>query len=242
MTSKNQVVVIAGATGVVGSGATKKYLSEGSTVVAVSRSASKLAALKAQLGAPQLLTAVGDFTSEADAQATHAAVKAALGGRAIDHVLAAIGFVTVDQAATRTSLASFRGALDGGLFNTFLAAKVFLPELKDRVGSSFTMVSGGLAHFPPPDPKLWMGTVKNAAVNALTFALASETMKDEVRVNTVCIHFSVSPVGGSKNGLGQPAERTTDALAPVFPAVARGLSRGQVICLNSWADVERLAS
>jgi meso-butanediol dehydrogenase/(S,S)-butanediol dehydrogenase/diacetyl reductase len=241
MPSSKQVVVVLGATGVVGSGAVKRYLGEGATVVAVSRSAQKLEALKTRLAAPQLLTAVGDFTSDEQALETRDAVSKALGGQSVDHVLSSIGFVTVDQVATATSLKTFQGALDGGLFNNFLAARAFLPALKTREASSFTMVSGGLAHFPPPDPKLWMGTVKNAAVNALTFGLASETLKDKVRVNTVCIHFSVAMPGEKKNHFGMPAEKDTDALAPIFPAVARGLGRGQVICLNNWTDVERIA-
>ncbi len=241
MRSNKQVVVVLGATGVVGSGAVRRYLGEGATVVAVSRSAPKLEALKKRLAAPHLLSAVGDFTSDDEAFKTRDAVAAVLGGQPIDHVLSSIGFVTVDQVASATPVATFRAALDGGLFNNFLAARAFLPALKTREGSSFTMVSGGLAHFPPPDPKLWMGTVKNAAVNALTFGLASETLKDQVRVNTVCIHFSVALPGEKKNHFGMPAEKDSDALAPIFPAVARGLGRGQVICLNTWADVERIA-
>jgi NAD(P)-dependent dehydrogenase (short-subunit alcohol dehydrogenase family) len=242
MSFQNQVVVIPGATGVVGSGAARAFLKQGATVVAVSRSGAKLDALKAQLGGGDAFKAVvGDFGTEASAAAAHAAVMAAVGGKPVDHVVSVVGFVTIDKAPTATSLDTFRRALDDGLFNNFLVARSFLPALKGREGSSFTMVSGGLAHYPPADATLWLGTVKNASVNALTFALASETMKDKVRVNTFCIHFSVAPVGGEKNQFGMPAEGNTDKLAPAFLGLAKGTSKGQLICLNAWADVERWA-
>ena len=134
------------------------------------------------------------------------------------------------------------GALADGLYNSFLAAKVFLPSLKSREGSSYTIVSGGLAHMPPPFAGLWLATVKNAAVNALGNSLASETAKDAVRVNTMCIHFGVAPIGGSKNQFGMPAESDTLRLGPAFLAVARGTQKGQIICLDSWSTTDRIAA
>ena len=62
-----------------------------------------------------------------------------------------------------------------------------------------------------------------------------------VRVNTLCIHFGIAPIGGKQNQFGLPAERDTLGLAPAFLAIARGKQKGQVLCLNSWADVDALA-
>lgn len=153
-----------------------------------------------------------------------------------------MGFVVVAKAPTATSSEVAHIALEDGFFNTWLVAKAFLPALKPREGASFTMVSGGLAHglgFPGAE-SLWLATAKNAIVNALTHGLAAETMNDKVRVNTLCIHFGVAPVGGTKNQLGMDAEHDTLHLAPAFLAVADGKSRGQVICLHSWADVAKV--
>jgi NAD(P)-dependent dehydrogenase (short-subunit alcohol dehydrogenase family) len=177
----------------------------------------------------------------ASAAAAKAAVMARLAGRPIDHVLSGVGFVTVDGVPTQTSLATLQKALDDGLLNAFLVAKAFLPEVKGRHGASYTLVSGGLAHMVPPMPVLWLGTLKNAAVNALSLGLASETAGDKVRVNTLCIHVGVAPVGGTKNQLGMPAEKDTLALGPAFLGIARGTSKGQVICLQGWDDVAKLA-
>lgn len=242
---KDKVVVVAGATGVIGSGVARRFLDEGATVVSISRDPERLQLLRTQLEikpGESLLDVVGEFKTEQSAAEVRATVKEVLGGRPVDHVVAALGFFSIDSIPTATSLSTVKHALDDGLLTNFLAAQAFLPELETREGSSFTLVSGGLAHSPPADPRLWLGTLKNAAVNALTWGLASETLKSEVRVNTVCIHFNVAPHLGTTNRFGMPAEGTTRRLAPVFTRLARSTTRGQVICLSGWADAEKWGS
>lgn len=245
VTENSDVAVVLGAAGVVGSGVVRKFLDAGSTVVGVSRSAERLADLRRLLEIRDdepFLAVVGDFSDEESAAAAKRDVEAALAGRPIDHVVSVQGFSPFAQPPTATPLATVKEALDDGFYNNFLAAKVFLPALKSRAGSSFTLVSGGLAHFPPPNPKLWLLTIKNAAVNALTYALTAETASDAVRVNTVCIHFSVAAIGGDKNQLGVPSEGNTLRLAPAFVAIARGTQKGKVLCLNSFAEAEALGA
>ncbi len=245
MTFAGKNVVVLGATGVVGSGVVRKFLDAGAAVVGVSRSAEKLARLREQMqidAAAPFHGVVGDLRDEASAEAVRAAAVAALGERPIDHVVSAQGFVNFAAAPTQTPVDALKSALDDGLYNNLLAAKAFLPGLKARAGSSFTLVSGGLAHIPPPMPRLWLGTVKNAAINALTLALAAETAQDAVRLNTLCIHFGVAPLGGGKNQFGMATEGDTLRLAPAFLAVAAGTHKGKVICLQSFADAERLGA
>lgn len=238
-----KAVVVLGATGVVGSGICRAFLDEGAFVVGVSRSASRLDELKKTLQlkpTETFVAAVGDFKDESSTGRALAAIDAALAGRAIDHVISSQGFVKFGPPPTQSTAAQLQDALDDGLTINFNAAKALLPGIKQRA-ATFTMVSGGLAHMPPPDPAMWMGTIKNAAVNAFTLGLAAETARDVVRVNTLCIHFGIAPVGGKQNQFGLPAERDTLALAPAFLAIARGKQKGQVLCLSSWADVDALA-
>ena len=245
MSFAQQTVVVIGATGVVGGGVVRKYLDAGATVVGVSRSAANLEKLRQQQRIGQgeaFCPVVADFKDEAAADKAKEAILAATAGGAINHVVSAQGFVEFAKPPTHSSLDALKGALDDGLYNNFLAAKALLPELKGRDGSSFTLVSGGLAHHPPPNPALWLGTIKNAALNALTYALAAETANHKVRVNTICIHFGVAPVGGSQNQFGMPAEGDTLRLAPAFLGVAQGAQKGQVICLGSFAEAERLGA
>ena len=245
MSFAHQTVVVIGATGVVGGGIVRKYLDAGATVVGVSRSAANLQKLKQQMG----ITAdepfhgvVTSFKDEGAAEKAKEAITAALAGKPIDHVVSAQGFVSFAKPPTHSALEVLKTALDDGFYNNYLAAKALLPELKSRDSATFTLVSGGLAHFPPPNPALWLGTVKNAALNALTHALTSETVNNKVRVNTLCIHFAVAPVGGNQNQLGMPAEGDTLRLAPAFLGLARGTQKGQVLCLGSWAEAQRLAA
>jgi NAD(P)-dependent dehydrogenase (short-subunit alcohol dehydrogenase family) len=241
---QNQSVVVIGASGVVGSGVVRRYLDAGATVVGVSRSASKLKQLEQQMkiqASEAFLPVVGDFKDEASAGEAKKSVMAALKGKPIDHVVSVQGFVNFAKAPTSTPPGELKAALDDGLFNNLLAAQAFLPDLKGREGSTFTLVSGGLAHIPPPNVALWLGTVKNAALNALTLALAAETANDKVRLNTLCIHFGVAPVGGDKNQFGLPAEGDSLRLGHAFVGLARGTQKGQLLCLNSWADADTLS-
>ncbi len=245
MSFENKNVVVIGAAGVVGSGVVRKYLDAGATVVGLSRTADNLAKLRATVqiaDSDRFLPVTGDFKTEELAAQARDAVAAALGGKPVDHVVSVQGFVAFAPLPTETPLATLSGALEDGLYNNYLAAKAFLPAMKDRDGASFTLVSGGLAHIPPPMTAVWLGTVKNAALNALGHALTAETAKDKVRVNTICIHFGVAPVGGNKNQFGMDAEGDTLRLAPAFLGVARGAHKGQLLCLHSWADAEKLAA
>ena len=245
MSFAHKTVVIIGATGVVGGGIVRKYLDAGATVVGVSRSAANLQKLRQKMnivaGEP-FHGVVANFKDEGTADHGKEAITAALAGKPIDHVVSVQGFVEFAKPPTHSALDVLKTALDDGFYNNYLAAKVLLPELKSRDGATFTLASGGLAHYPPPNPALWLGTVKNAALNALTHALASETVNNKVRVNTLCIHFGVAPLGGNQNQFGMPTEGDTLRLAPAFLGLARGAQKGLVLCLGSWAEVERLAA
>jgi NAD(P)-dependent dehydrogenase (short-subunit alcohol dehydrogenase family) len=244
MSFTNKIVVIPGGTGVVGSGLTRRFLDAGARVVVVSRTEANLSALRQKIAiadSEPFVGVVGSFADEAAAARAKQAVDAAVQGAAIDHVISNLGFVKVDQAPTATKSELLRAALDEGVFTNLHSAKVFVPALRDREGSSFTFVSGGLAHIPPPMPGLWMGTVKNAAVNALMLALAGETKDSKVRVNGVCIHFSVATKAGEKNQFGVPAEGDSVRLAGAFLGVAGGTRKGELVCLHTWADADRVA-
>jgi len=243
MAFQGKTVVVIGASGVVGSGVVRKYLDAGARVIGVSRSEGNLAKLRKtmSIGAgASFRGVVGDFRDENAASAARKSITSALDGAAIDHVVSVQGFAAFAKAPTETPVDDLRRALDDGLLNNYLAGKVLLPDLRSRDGATFTLVSGGLAHIPPPVPTLWLGTVKNAALNALTHAFASETANDKVRVNTVCIHFGVAPLGGNRNQFGMDAEGDTMRLAPAFLGIARGTQKGQLICLGGWADADKL--
>jgi len=218
MSTASLTAVVIGASGAVGQGVVRAYLDAGARVVAVGRSRERLDAALRTIQAdkdPRAVAVEGAFDTEEHAAAARDAVLRALGAAAaaVDHVVSAQGFADIGPPLTRTALADLQLTLENGLFNNFLAAKAFVPMLKARPGATFTLVSGGLAHASYHESQ-WRATIKNAAINAMTYGLAKETEHDEVRVNTVCIHFSVGPVEGGAPHTprhGRAARARTDA-------------------------------
>jgi len=208
-------------------------------VVIVSREEKKLQELKTKLGTPlsdHFIGVVGSFQDEEHSKEAHAKVIGALHGRHIDHVVSVLGFAALFPGGpTNSTGKDLQQGLDEGLFTAFHSSKAFLPGLKNHEGSTFTLVSGGLAH-GLPDSKYWAGTIKNAAINALTLGLGAETKDDKVRVNCVCIHSGIAPFGGDKNQWGMPAIETRK-LSPVFLALVRSKEKGKVVCVTD--DVEK---
>jgi NAD(P)-dependent dehydrogenase (short-subunit alcohol dehydrogenase family) len=239
-----QTVVVGGATGVVGSGAVRAFLDAAATVVGVSRSAQRLEELQAGLPAgADFRGVVGDPVDDDAVLRLRADVEAALGGAPVDHAVSALGFVTMADPPSVTPLGVARQAMQDGLYPNIGFAQALLPLQAGGTGPSFTLVSGGFAHGVPPEaPQLWLGTVKNAAVSALTSGLAAEQGPHGVQVTTACVHVGVAPAGGSSTQLGFPAAHDTLALGPVFPALATHPRHGQVVCLTDWDTVDQLAA
>lgn len=244
MDMHGQTVVVGGATGVVGSGAVRAFLDAGATVVGVSRSAQRLAELQAGLpDGTDFRGVVGDPVDDTAVLRLRTDVEAQLDGGPVDHVVSALGFVTMADPPSVTPLVVARQAMDDGLYPNIGFAQALLPLQAGATSPSFTLVSGGFAHGVPPEaPQLWLGTVKNAAVSALTSGLAAEQGPDGVKVTTACVHVGVAPAGGSSNQLGFPAARDTLALGPVFPALATHPRHGQVVCLTDWDTIDQLAA
>jgi len=241
---KGQTAVILGATGYVGSGVAWKYLEAGANVVAVGREQKKLDVLKTQLGKlvtkDNFFTVVGGFDDEKTARATLAAVQAV--AKTYHHVMSNIGFVDILKTGiTETPLAQVKkSAYEDAFFPTVIAAQVFLPPLKDVVGSSYSISSGGLAHFCM-QPNFFAATLKNSATNALGLCLAKEYEKTKVNVTVCCIHFGVAPFDGSKNQFGMDGADTR-RLGPLFLTLATSAkARGLVTCANTAEEAEKLA-
>ena len=239
-----KAVVVGGATGVVGSGAVRAFLDAGATVVGVSRSEQRLAELAAGLpDGADFRGVVGDPVDDTGVLRLRADVEAALGGAPVDHAVSALGFVTMANSPSVTPLAVARQAMEDGLYPNIGFAQALLPLQAGAARPSFTLVSGGFAHGVPPEaPQLWLGTVKNAALSALTTGLAAEQGPLGVQVTTACLHMSVAPIGATSNQLGSPAARDTLALGPAFTALATHPRHGQVVCLADWDTIDQLVA
>jgi NAD(P)-dependent dehydrogenase (short-subunit alcohol dehydrogenase family) len=154
-------------------------------------------------------------------------------------IVVSVGFVySPPGAVTQSSLADLHKALDEGLPQLFLIAREFLPAIKNREGSTFTLVSGGFA-YACPAPNYWTGTLKNAALNALTLGLVSELKDDKVRLNNLCIGVGVAPLDGDKNQFGWPSLNTKE-VGKLFVSIVKGAKRGEIINVQKNEQVAEL--
>jgi len=238
MSLKGKICVVLGATGQVGSGASLSFLQEGATVVIVGRDQAKLeefgkkVTTLANAPSDHVVCVSGFFDKEAHALAAVEKIIKALNGKKIDHV---VNSMSCSPMSTAGPLGSDPTALQKCVSDFVLpdmwAARQFMPMLKDREGSSYTQLNGGLAHVCPM-PQIWMGTARNSLINGLTLGFASETKDWAVRFNTFCIHFGVGEFGAKKSKHGIDAVDTRK-VGPFFPLLANSVVKGSVICSSS---------
>jgi len=233
-----KVTVILGASGIVGYGATHFHLTEGATVVAVGREKKKLEEFKKKLGSIAeknlILVAFDDYNEEKSVGALKSAVYGALPkDTKIDHVISNLGWLPESESPTKSGVKALKATFDEALYTNVTATSAFLPDLKDREGSTFSLVSGGLAHFHSPQLLTkWTATVKNAAMNAFYLTLVAEAAGTKVRVGNFCIHLGVAYPGGDKNQWGFPAINTMD-IGGTFTLFASDTSiKGSQWCLS----------
>jgi len=235
MSLSGKYAVVLGATGVVGSGVVQTFLDAGATVVAVSRDTKKVEALSKRLKSSNLLTVIhSDYSDEKAAAGLLKAVYQVLPkGSQVSHVVASLGFnPTTDGGAIKTGVGPLKTCFDDALYPVIVAGQAFLPNIKDVSGATFSLVSGGLAHFCNDGTlQWWTATVKNAAINGLLLALQAEYAKSAVRIGNFCIHFCVAPVGDNKNQWGMEGPSTLE-LGKAFLGFATTTAKSQQFCLT----------
>lgn len=228
----------------VGKGAVVAFLNQGHHVIVTTRDASKTAALKADLekngakSTAKLDVVAAEFNTDAAAKAAFEAVSAK---GPIKHVISVLGFVTPSPVpASQTTPDALNAVLDEGFWPSLRSINNFVPHLKDQEGASFTLLSGGLAHFVyEAAPPLWTGTLKNSFVNTLGMVLEAELRSAKLRFNVACLHYSVTWADAGQNQLGMPSAQNTNDFGVVFPAIASGNVRSQTLCFKEPADVAK---
>lgn len=221
-----RVALVAGATGLVGSGVAEALLRAGASVVVSSRSERRLQALQAwlkrQVGrraerVAALVAAVGD---PVDAARVLRVTLQRFG--ALDAVADALGPSSQVGPLSRVPPAAWRGAVDDGLTARFVLARTLLPALADRPGASYTLTAcyAGLR----PDPQSGARSAVMAGALMMHRTLAEEYAGCAMRFNAVVLGpvARVSPLprfGAFPNDLLQPPpEAPPDLLPSAFPA------------------------
>jgi NAD(P)-dependent dehydrogenase (short-subunit alcohol dehydrogenase family) len=239
---RGQSVLILGSNSVVGIGAAQQFLDEGARVVLVTRTEETLRELvnKFEPFKTQMIGIVGSFDTRSQVEEIRAVMKAALNGESVNHVVSAIGMLTLTHSGISASdLTALKTALDESLYPTILCAQVFLQDLKDKEGSTYTIVSGGFAH-KCYYPNAWVGTVKNAAMNGVVESLACDMASSKVRVNGNCLHYGIGMPGHDEKNQPLDVEAANVDFGRTFVKIIEKKDlRGSLVCQDSKLDTER---
>jgi len=241
MSLSGKVTVVLGVTGQVGTGVAHAHLVAGATVVFVSRELARAQKIEHQLleltkvSADHAIAVQGDFSSEKASYGTVERIVQALKGKKIDHVINTMSYAPTSKiSASESDGRDLQAMLDEYVFIHVHAAHQFIPMLKDREGSSYIQLSGGLAHVCF-NPQQWLATAKNSLLNGLALGYVSESKDWKLRFFHFCIHFGVVEVGNvtlKSKGFGMDSVDSRD-LGPFFVAVATSKVPSQSYCGTS---------
>ncbi|GAB4570066.1 MAG: hypothetical protein Tsb0020_24620 [Haliangiales bacterium] len=184
MTDTSGCTVVFGGTGNVGWGVATALLASGARVVTPTRSAERGQALAASLGgAPNHHIAVGDPSTLDGANALARSIERAHGP--IQHVVASMGPWWQGGAVVEQPESEYRQVMSASLDCHVFTAQAFLPLLRARAGSTYTVITGAGANMEIPGTGLLVIAV--SGVLALSRMLRAEHQPDAVRVNEVMI-------------------------------------------------------
>jgi len=234
------LVVVSGASGVVGAAAAHEFIKHGRHVILLFRSnESRDKTLSTEFSDEEkkrISSVVATFDNDAEIEPlrtklSHAAKEA---GKEITHVVSSIGTMVFSSGpgVLTMPVKEVDDALKGSLIPHFVLAKALIPLIKNTPHSSYTIVTGGAGEkcFVP---KMAPTTIKNAALFGLIQSIFAETEKDVIRVNELRIAMQLAKTDG--NG-----KTAVHRVSPIFLALARGSQKGKVVKFSSVDEAKAL--
>jgi NAD(P)-dependent dehydrogenase (short-subunit alcohol dehydrogenase family) len=213
MSSLNgQTVVVAGASGNIGSFVVRALLERGASVAAPSRSEEKLRGLREHLRQHvdetrlrRLHTFVGDLGDEREAAVLRQSIVEELGTPSA--VVAAVNDYVAAQSLLDARADELQRALDTAVLAHFAIARTFLPVLRDS-GGTYVFLQGPLAFELYPGYGGDLVSIATAAQHMLFRALAQEVADSPARVVELVGHMYIrdrqtqptSPLSGEALG------------------------------------------
>ncbi|BAY35808.1 short-chain dehydrogenase/reductase SDR [Nostoc sp. NIES-2111] len=189
----NKIALILGGAGNVGEGIARAFLKAGAIVAVSSRKAEKLEELRTSLGElahpERFIPIVGDIGTVDSAESIRDQLLKKFGK--VDAVVASLGgWWLGNKPVTEVSITEWQQYLDSNLTSHFIAARTFIPVLKEHKGTSYTLIGGAAAEVPIPN----VSPVSITAAGQLMLAqvLMQENKGSTVRINEVVVHSWVA--------------------------------------------------
>jgi 3-oxoacyl-[acyl-carrier protein] reductase len=206
---EGKVAFIPGGAGNVGEGIVRSFLKAGAIVAVPSRKAEKLTELRGYLGDiatdENFIPLVGEISQIADAERIRDQLLQKFGK--LDIVVASLGgWWSGNKPITEVAIDEWQQYLNSNLTSHFIAARTFLPILKEQKASSYTLIGGAAAEVPIPNVSLV--SIPAAAQLMLAQILIAENKNSAVRINEVIIHSWVATRANQENS--QPTWITAD--------------------------------
>ena len=205
------VIVVLGATGIVGNGVVKVFLKKNATVIAPVRGdPKKLTDELGALGSSKNLHTPTFAYGEKEGATNFAKWIQETIRHPIDHVFAVGGGMAPYTPVSGITDESWKSINDNKILPMVYAAQTLIPLLRDEESSSFTFVTGLLGEvcYAPP---LALTTIANAAVYGLVLATQSEQKGRRYRINELRIAALITYDHLTENpGFpGSPATKTS---------------------------------
>lgn len=250
-------VLVLGAAGVVGFGICDAWLREGATVYAVDSREDALEGLSVKLGLEQaktnLFTILGDFSSEEAAKATKEVVLTRLdsngNGKSLHHIITALGCSSPAPDGTDMgapgAFQRMKETYEQVLFPNILATNLFLDEVRNVQGATFTVAGGPFTHHCP-SPELYSVSMMGASLNHFGTILKHQTQEYPCRGNTLCCHFAIGFPDETVSNFGPLLDKDFGPISDcrrwgkAFVRVAKGTERLGFICMHDPEEVDVL--
>ena len=206
----DRVVVITGATGVLGKLTAQTFASQGDSLVLLSRNQAELDSLAHDLNLPseRIFTRVVDLLDSQSLRDSSKTVEAKLGR--VDILIHLIGGWTGGKTIPETSMDDFNSMFGQHAQTTFHLFQTFMPLLEKSKWGRVITVSPSTV--PNPLAKRGVYTAAKAAQESLMLTLAAELKESNVTANII----QVKAIDVENKGTGTTPEEIVAAMAYLF--------------------------
>ncbi|MEY2836492.1 MAG: hypothetical protein RLZZ557_2154 [Bacteroidota bacterium] len=181
-------IVVAGASGGIGSHLSKLLKQSGAEVFMTGRNMDKLAAAAAAAGVPESHLAVANISDEADMAALGERVAAVLG--VPDMIINAAG-IGIIKPVDQLSLEDFNRSLQVNLVGTFLFVKTFLPAMKEAKKGLIINIPGVLGKVPMAGAAAY--SASKYGIVGMMQSIREELKRTEIRITNLFLGGVDSP-------------------------------------------------